>query len=132
MNAEIPEAYLDLFKKKTFAHLATLMPDGSPQVSPVWIDYDGAYILVNTAKGRQKDRNMLDRPKVALSILDPDDPYRRLLVRGTIVAQTTEGARAHIDSLALRYRGTPKYQSHRSDEERVIYKIRPEHISANG
>ncbi len=132
MPATIPDNFLDLFKKKSFAHLATLMPDGSPQVSPVWIDYDGTYILVNSAKGRQKDHNMISRPKVALSIIDPENPYRTLLIRGTVVDQTTDGARDHIDSLAQRYRGAAKYQSVRPDEIRVIYKIRPEHVSAHG
>ena len=80
----IPEKYLDLFHKKAFASLATVNPDGSPQVTPVWCDFDGKYVLVNSAKGRRKDRNMRDRPKVALALIDPENPYRYLEVRGTV------------------------------------------------
>jgi len=83
--AAIPEKYLDLFQKKTFGQLATLMPDGSPQVSPVWIDYDGRHILVNSAKGRVKDKNMRRDPRVGLDLVDPENPYRHLSVRGSVV-----------------------------------------------
>jgi PPOX class probable F420-dependent enzyme len=132
MAATIPESHLDLFRKKAYAHLATIMPDGSPQVTPVWVDYDGAHVLVNSSRGRQKDLNMTRRPKVALNIQDPDDPYRYLLVRGSVVEITTEGALEHIDRLALKYRGTPKYKNLKPGEVRVIYKIRPEHVTAKG
>lgn len=84
MPATIPEKYRDLFSKKAFAHLATLMPDGSPQVTPVWCDYDGTHIRVNSAKGRVKDKNMRRAKKVALSITDPDNPYRSLAVQGDV------------------------------------------------
>src|SRR5262245_24385613 len=85
MAGVIPEKYLDVFQKKAFAHLATLMPDGTPQVTPVWVDYDGTHILVNSARGRQKDKNMQRNRAVALSIQDPDNPYRYLEVRGKVV-----------------------------------------------
>lgn len=131
MAGPIPESHLDLFQKKAFAHLATLMPDGSPQVTPVWVDFDGGHVLVNSSRGRQKDRNMIARPRVALSIQDPEDPYRYLLVRGTVVEHTTEGAVDHIHALSMRYRGK-RYTSLKLGEIRVIYKIRPEHVTARG
>ncbi len=128
----IPENYLDLFEKKAFANLGTLMPDGSPQVTPVWIDFDGSHILVNSAKGRRKDVNMHDRPKVAVSIMDPDNPYRYLEVRGTVDEITEEGAAAHIDKMALKYLGVEKYPYSKPGEVRVLYKIKPEHASSMG
>src|SRR5258708_7856034 len=97
MAGVIPENYLDLFDKKAFAHVATLMPDGTPQVTPVWVDYDGEHILINSARGRRKDKNMESNPAVALSIQDPDNPYRYLEVRGPVVEITEAGASAHID-----------------------------------
>jgi PPOX class probable F420-dependent enzyme len=85
----VPADYLDLFSKPAFAHLATLMPDGSPQVTPVWIDYDGTYLIVNAAQGRQKNRNMAKRSRVAIDVIDPDYPYRYLAVRGYVREITT-------------------------------------------
>jgi PPOX class probable F420-dependent enzyme len=131
VSRSIPPSHLDLFVKKAFAHLATLMPDGSPQVSPVWVDYDGTHVLVNSSRGRQKDRNMTARPKVALNIQDPDSPYRYLLVRGAVVEHTSEGAVDHIHKLSMRYRGK-MYGSLKPGEVRVIYRIRPEHVTARG
>ena len=125
---KIPEEYLDLFQKKAFADLATLMPDGSPQVTPVWVDYDGQYLLVNSAQGRQKDRNMQRDPRVALDIRDPDNPYRHLQVRGRVVEITQEGADQHIDKLANKYTGAEKYPNRRPGEVRLIYKIKPENV----
>jgi PPOX class probable F420-dependent enzyme len=122
----IPENYLDLFEKRAFANLATLMPDGSPQVTPVWVDYDGTYLLVNTARGRQKDLNMQRDPRVALSIMDPDDPYRYLQIRGTVAESTTEGGDDHIDKMAYKYLGKNRYPNRRPGEVRVIYKILPD------
>lgn len=122
----IPESSMDLFTIKAFAHLATLMPDGSPQVTPVWVDYQHGYILVNTARGRQKDRNIRRDPRVAVSVMDPDNPYRYLQVRGRVVEITEEGADAHIDMLAHKYLGQEKFSSRRPGEVRVIYKIQPE------
>lgn len=125
---QIPDQYLDLFEKKAFAHLATLMPDGSPQVTPVWIDYDGTHLLVNSAKGRQKDRNMRRDPRVAVSIQDPDDPYRYLQVRGEVAEITQEGADDQIDDRAQHYLGLDKYPHREEGEIRVIYKIKPEMV----
>jgi PPOX class probable F420-dependent enzyme len=132
MTAPIPEQYLDLFARPAFADLATLMADGSPQVSPVWIDYDGTYVLINSAKGRVKDRNMRRDGRVALSILDPDNPYRRLQIRGRVVDITEEGADALIDKLAFKYLDVAKYPYRNADEVRVIYKIEPTHVSGMG
>ncbi len=132
MAATIPERYRDLFAKKAFAHLATMMPDGSPQVTPVWCDYDGTHIRVNSAKGRVKDRNMRHNKKVALSIMDPENPYRHLSLRGEVEEVTEQGADAHIDLLAKKYLGKEKYPYRQPGEVRVIYKIRPERFSTMG
>ena len=122
----IPDQYLDLLNdKKAFAHLATVMPDGSPQVTPVWCDYAGGAIRVNSARGRVKDRNMQRGVRVALSILDPDNPYRYLQVRGRVRGVTETGADAHIDMLARKYLGVDKYPYARPGDVRVIYEIEP-------
>src|SRR4249920_2522266 len=97
MSKVLPEKYLDLFKSKTFANLATVMLDGSPQVTPVWVELDGKHIIVNSARGRQKDKNMKRNPSVSLSLSDTENPYRYLEVRGRVVEITETGASAHID-----------------------------------
>ena len=132
MSVPIPEQYLDLFNRPAFADLATIMADGSPQVSPVWIDYDGTHLWINSAKGRVKDRNMRRDGRVALSILDPDNPYRRLQIRGRVVEITEEGADALIDKLAFKYLGEAKYPYRNASEVRVSYKIEPTHVSGMG
>jgi PPOX class probable F420-dependent enzyme len=132
MAQRIPDEYRDLFEKRAFGHIATVMPDGSPQVTPVWVDYDGTYILVNSARGRVKDRNMEQRRNVAIEISDPDNPYRYLAVRGPVVEITEEGADAHIDELAKKYTGADRYANHRPDQIRCIYKIKPERVDAHG
>ena len=126
--ATIPEKYLDLFQKRAFAHLATLMEDGSPQVTPVWIDFDGTHILVNSARGRVKDRNMRRDPRVAIEIIDPEDPYRYFQVQGKVVEITEEGAADHIDIMAQKYLGKERYPYRRPGETRVLYKVLPEKI----
>jgi len=127
----IPAEFLDLFQKRTFAHLATQMADGTPHVTSVWVDYDGEYILVNSGKGRLKDRNMAERPHVALEITDPDDPNRYLAVRGPVVEITEEGADEHLDRLARRYLGRDQYPPGWKfpGEVRRIYKIVPERVT---
>ena len=132
MAGVIPEKYLDLFDKKAFAHLATLMADGTPQVTPVWCDYDGTYVLFNSAKGRQKDKNIRRNPAVALSLQDPDNSYRYLEVRGRVAEITEEGADQHIDKLAKKYLGVDKYPGRQPGEVRVIYKVKPEHTTHMG
>ena len=125
--------YLDLLtEKKAFANLATLMPDGSPQVTPVWVDYKGGLVRVNTAKGRVKARNMKEGAPVALAIMDPDDAYRYIQVRGRVTRSTEQGADAHIDQLAKKYLGRDKYPYAKPGEVRVIYEIEPTSTSSMG
>jgi PPOX class probable F420-dependent enzyme len=132
MSAVIPENFRDLFQKKAFASLATLMPDGRPQVTPVWCDFDGTHVIVNSAKGRIKDRNMRRDPRVSLAIIDPDNPYRHLQVSGRIVEVTEKGADEHIDKMAKKYLGQDKYPYRQPGEVRVMYKIEPERASTMG
>jgi PPOX class probable F420-dependent enzyme len=131
MATTVPDAFKDLFQKKAFAHLATVMPDGSPQSTPVWFDVEGDLFRVNSARGRVKDRNMRRNPRVALSIIDPDNPYRYLEIRGKVVEVTEQGADAHIDALARRYIGKD-YPFRQPGEVRVTYKIRPERVGSMG
>lgn len=128
----IPESHLDLLEDETkaFGCLATLMKDGSPQLTPIWFNTDGKHILINSAKGRVKDRNMRRDPRVAFVIVDPSNPYRYIQVCGKIIEITTKGAREHIDALAKKYRGLDKYSSGSAEEVRVTYKILPEKITA--
>ena len=131
--AAIPDKYLDLLQqKKAFANLATLMPDGSPQVTPVWLDYAGGAIRINTAKGRVKARNLKVGSPVALAIMDPDEPYRYLQVRGRVRRVVDEGADAHIDALAKKYLDKDKYPFRQPGEIRVIYEIEPRSTSGMG
>jgi PPOX class probable F420-dependent enzyme len=132
MTATIPQQFQDLLTKKAFAHLGTIMPDGSPQVTPVWFDFDGNHVRVNSAKGRVKDKNMRRNAQVALAIQDPENPYRYLGVRGRVVEITESGADAHIDSLAKKYLGQDRYPNRKPGEIRVIYRIRPERVSTMG
>ncbi len=126
----IPRQYLDLLtEKKAFATLATVMPDGSPQITPVWFDSDGATLRVNSAKGRTKTRNMRPGAAVALAIVDPDNAYRYLQVRGRITRVSEEGADAHIDSLAKKYLGKETYPFRRQGEVRVMFEIEPVSVS---
>jgi PPOX class probable F420-dependent enzyme len=127
----IPDKYKDLVQqKKAFASLATIMPDGSPQVTPVWFDYDGDIVRINSARGRVKVRNMQEGSPVALSIMDPENPYRYLQIRGRVRRVTEEGADRHIDSLAKKYLDKDKYPFAQPGEVRVTYEIEP--VSANG
>ncbi|HBH01884.1 MAG: PPOX class F420-dependent enzyme [Candidatus Rokubacteria bacterium RBG_16_73_20] len=130
--ATIPESYRDLFTKKAFAHLATVGGDGAPQSTPVWVDYDGAHVRFNTARGRVKDRNLQRNPRIALSILDPENPYRYLQVRGRVVEMTEQGADAHIDALAKKYLDQDRYPFRRPGEVRVTVKVLPETIQTMG
>ena len=129
----IPEKFLPVLQdKKAFAHLATLMADGTPQVTPVWFFYDGAKFIVNTVRGHVKDRNMKRNPAVALSIQDPDNAYSRISVRGKVVKITEEGADASIDALAKKYMGVDRYPRRSPDEVRVLYEIEPTSVSTMG
>jgi PPOX class probable F420-dependent enzyme len=130
---KIPESHQDLFtpEKRAFAFLSTLMVDGSPQVTPVWFDMEGETIRINTVRGRVKDINMSRRPSVAIAIMDPDNPYRYVQIRGTVVGSTEDGAREHIDRLAGKYLGKEEY-SGSPNEIRVIYFIQPQRFSSLG
>ena len=123
-----PEKFLDLLNddSKALLYLATIMPDGSPQVTPVWFDIDGEHILINTNEERVKDKNMKARPKVAMTIQDPNDLYRYLGVRGEVVSYTTEGADEHINKLSLKYDNEP--WTYRETQKRIIFKIKPAHF----
>ena len=129
---KFPDTFKDLLTKKAFASLATVNASGSPQVTPVWFDTDGADIRVNTAKGRVKDRNLRRDGRVALSIVDPDQPYRYVQLQGRVVEVTEQGADAHIDALARKYLGLDVYPNRRPGEVRVIFRIRPERVQTMG
>ena len=133
MTTTIPESHLDLLTKKAaYAHLATLMKDGTPQVTPVWVDWDGTHLLVNTAVGRVKDKNMRARSKVGIAITDPENPYRYLGVQGEVAEITEEGADAHIDAMAMKYLGKDKYPFGQPGETRVLFKIKPTKVHTMG
>jgi PPOX class probable F420-dependent enzyme len=121
----VPEEMKDLVNpdSKAFLYLATVMADGSPQVTPVWFDSDGEFILINTAEGRIKDKNMRARPKVAMTIQDPNDKYRYLGIRGEVVSYTAEGGDDHINKLSLKYDNKPF--TLRPGQTRIIFKIKP-------
>ncbi|USZ71378.1 PPOX class F420-dependent oxidoreductase [Natronosalvus halobius] len=129
--ASIPTDFHDLFEKQTFAHVATLLPDGAPHVTPVWVGYDADAdrLLVNTERDRRKTKNAENDSRIAISMTDPDNPYRMLSVTGEVDEVTTEGAREHIDELAQRYMGEDEYPNP-IQSERVIISIRPEHVSS--
>ena len=141
LNTIIPYAIIDnnlginldekvkaLVDGKNFGNIATIMSDGSPQVTPVWINRDGDSILVNTAMGRTKQRNSVRDPRVALTIFDQENPYSMAMIRGTVVEQTEEGADDHIDSLAQKYIGEDKYPWRNPAEKRIILRVMPEKI----
>jgi PPOX class probable F420-dependent enzyme len=113
---------------KNFASLATLMPDGSPQVSVTWVDSDGEYIIINTAEGRVKADNMRRDARVAVSISDSGNPYRQVMIRGRVEGDTFEGAEEHINRMAKKYLKLDTYPRTRKNEKRVIFRIKPEKI----
>ena len=119
-----------LLREPQLAQLATIMPDGSPQLTPVWVDVepDGRHVLVNTADGRLKTRNVARSPAVAVSVVDKDNPWRYAIVRGTVVEQRHEGAEEHIDQLAQKYLGQDRYPWHDPSQPRVILRIKPHHV----
>ena len=130
----IPEKYRDILTKVTLAHVATINPDGTPQCTPVWfrLSEDGHGIEINSAKGRRKDKNMRANPQVAMSIVDPDNAYRYLEIRGVVVNITEEGADESIDALTKRYLGKDKYPFRQPGEVRVRYLIEPRHCTYMG
>jgi len=130
MSATLSEGVKKLFLAPNFAHLATLMSDGSPQVTPVWVDIDGDRILVNTAEGRSKPRNVRRDPRVAISVHSQENPYSSAFIRGRVVEITHEGADEMIDSLAKKYLGQDRYPYRQPGEQRVILAIEPEHVGS--
>jgi len=131
-DSTIPEKYRDLFNKRAFASLATLMPNGDVQVTPVWVDVDNGNLLFNSARGRVKDKNVRRDPRVTLTLIDPDNPYRYMEVRGRVVDVTEKGADQHIDKLAKKYLGVDKYPNRQPGEVRVLYRVKPEHVATHG
>ena len=126
---QIPERLQDLLSwdKKTFANLALVRKDGTPHVSPLWFEWDGEHIIINTARGRVKDNILKRHPAVSMSIMDPDDPYRYILIDGQVVDETEEGAYETICRLSQKYRGHSNFLK-TPDQVRVTYKIRPTHV----
>jgi PPOX class probable F420-dependent enzyme len=131
MATVIPDTLQTLFNKRAFAHLATLMPDGRPQSTPVWCEFDGRHVLINSAAGRRKDKNIVRDGRVALSLTDPENPYNYIEVRGRVVERTEKGAVDHINHLSMKYLGKP-YPFTQPGEQRVLYRIEPEHVTSMG
>jgi len=130
--ATIPATHAELLTTKpAFANLATVNADGSPQVTPVWVDFDGTHVIVNTAKGRVKANNLARNPRVALSVADPENPYRYVGIQGRVVEMTEKGSDAHIDKMAKKYLGKDKYPYRAPGEVRLIVKIAPEKVHTN-
>ncbi len=127
-NRKIDESVTQLLTGKNFAFVATLMRDGSPQITPTWIDFDGKTILINTAEGRVKQKNVSRDPHVAISIVDQNNPYNMVTIRGKVIEQTSNGADEHVDKLAKRYLGVDKYPFRSPTEKRVILKVQPENV----
>lgn len=132
MAAAVPEPVARLLQEPNIAHLATLMPDGSPQVTPVWVDFDGVYVLVNTAEGRQKERNVRRDARVAVEVMRQDNPYYWAAIRGRVVDLVHEGADEHIDRLARKYLGRDRYPARDPNERRIVLKIEPERVTFSG
>lgn len=124
----LSEPVIKIIKDKNFAFLGTIMRDGRPQVSPIWIDIDdnNNIILINTVHGRIKQKNITRDPRVSLSLVDKNNPYSMITIQGTVIEQTTIGADEHIDKLAKKYLNTDRYPSHSPSIQRVICKIKPE------
>lgn len=128
---KIPDAWKAVLEKPVLVHLATLMPDGGAQSTPVWIDVQGDSLVINSAQGRLKDKNIRRDPRVALSVTDPENPYKSLSLRGRVTEITTQGADDHIDKLAKKYLGKDTYPFRQPGEVRVIYRIEPEALTAS-
>jgi PPOX class probable F420-dependent enzyme len=128
----LSEKARDLIARPVLASLATLNGDGSPQITPLWVDRDGDDVVFNTAEGRKKARNMEKDARVAVTVIDPDDQYNVIAFRGTVVDVTTDGADAHIDSLAKKYLGVDEYPMRREGEVRIKVRVRTDHIAMQG
>jgi PPOX class probable F420-dependent enzyme len=128
MATKLTERAMNLIDGKNFAYLATILPDGSPHVTPMWIDREGDMVLMNTAKGRIKLRNLARDPRVAITVVDSNNPYDRIIILGSVINQTEQAAEAHIDKLAKKYTNAKKYQKASPSEQRIILKIEPSRI----
>jgi PPOX class probable F420-dependent enzyme len=131
-SVTIPATHKVLFERPIVASLATVMKDGQPQVQPVWVSYDGRHVLVNTEKGRIKYRNMHERRKVTLLLIDPDDVYHWIEIRGVVESETEQGAAEHLDQLAKRYINADKYPWHKPGDVRVLFRITPTRVVPYG
>lgn len=131
-TAVVPESHADLLEAKAFAHLASIGPDGEPQSHPVWYDVRDGQFWISTTKQRQKYRNLVRDPRVAMTILDPDEPYRYLEVRGRVVVIDDDPEKRFIDELARKYRGLDEYPDKRPDQDRVTIRIEPEKTNTLG
>ena len=130
MSVKLSDAVKKLFEEPNFPHLATIMPDGSPQVTPVWVEMDGENISVNTSEGRAKPRNVRRDPRVAISVHRQDNPYSSAFIRGRVVEVRTEGAEEQIHRLAKKYMGVDRYPALQPGEQRLTFVIEPEHVAA--
>lgn len=128
----IPASHQDLLDKKSFAHVATVGPDGAPQNNPVWFDWDGETLRFSQTKTRQKYRNVQREPRIAVSIIDPDDPYRYLEIRGEVVGIDDDDDNAFIDAMAKKYIEQDAYPWHQPGDERVVVKVKPEKTTTMG
>ncbi|SHO45841.1 Flavin nucleotide binding protein [Nitrosotalea sinensis] len=124
LEPEVAKLFLDA----NLGYIATIMSDNSPQVTPVWIDMVDDVILVNTAQGRVKQKNVSRDPRVAISIVDKNNPYHMVTVRGKVIEQTDVGANIHIDKMAKKYLGVEKYPFSRPGEKRILLKILPDKV----
>jgi PPOX class probable F420-dependent enzyme len=131
-NAQITPALEQLLKEASYGQLATVMPNGAPQLTQVWVDTDGEHVLVNTVATHQKVKNIRHDPRVAVNVHDPAQPYRIANIRGRVVDVTSAGADEHIDRLAKKYLGADQYPFRRPDQQRIILKIQPERIHSIG
>jgi PPOX class probable F420-dependent enzyme len=125
LTKKLSERVIKLIDGKNFAFLATILPDGSPHVTPMWVDHEGDIVLMNTAIGRMKQRNITRDPRVSVTIVDSNNPYDRTIIHGRVLSQTEQGADAHIDKLAKKYTGANKYEKASPAEKRIIIKIEP-------
>lgn len=136
MRANIPDSHRDLLESAVIASLATLMPDGQIQVTPVWCSYDGTYVIVNATADRQKHKNMVERPHVTLMLFDPQNQFRYLEIRGVVEVITAEGGGESMNELSLKYTGKPKRYGieapPREVSERLLYKIKPLRVNFSG
>jgi PPOX class probable F420-dependent enzyme len=127
--AKLSDSARKMLEGKNFVYIATVNPDGTPQVTPTWVDTDGNFVLINTAVGRVKHRNVKKNPHVALAITDQANPYNLILIKGKVVDQITgRVAEDHIDKMAKKYQGLEKYPHRSAGEKRVLFKIEPVRI----